>query len=134
MIFYLNKYKYIYLKMDDWLKDTQDFTEKKDPSGNTIPLTQTKLNKEANKESNIDINDAFDQVANHYVEYKNIQQSNQKPQVNKPQELSLDKNIQKNKKKKKFNQQKIRTSLNDEDDEYFDEYNDEYDDLVDKYK
>lgn len=122
--------------MDDWLKDTQDFSVKKDSSGNEIPLTQSKLNKENSK--NIDINDAFDQIANHYVEYKNVQQPTQKPQVNLPKETSVDKNIQNQKNeskknKKKFTQQKVRKQ-NDYEDDYDDEYNDEYDDLIDKYK
>lgn len=123
--------------MDDWLEDTQDFTNK-DSSGNLIPMTQSKLNKNDN---NLDINDAFDQVANHFVEYK-TPQAVEKPPVQVKQEISVDKNILNikeinKKKKKKFEQKKIITNnklkvkLNDE--EEYDDYNDEYDNLYDKY-
>lgn len=108
--------------MDNWLKDTQDFTEKKDTSGNSVQNTKSK---------NIDVNDAFDQIANHYVEYKtkdpiqNIQKPQEKPQVN-----SQVKNNKKPKQKKKSEPKKVYY----EEENFDDEYDDTFDNLYDKYK
>jgi hypothetical protein len=107
--------------MDDWLKDTQDFTKKKDISGNKLT-----------SEPNLDINDAFDQIANHFVEYKKPIQITQ-PQV-KLQEKPQVKTIPKLKQKKKMEPDKKIYNKYNEDENYDDEYNDAYDNLYDKYK
>jgi hypothetical protein len=109
--------------MDDWLKDTQDCTEKKDASGNKIISEPT-----------LDINDAFDQIANHFVEYKTPIQTIQ-PQVKlqvKLQEKLQVKTISKPKQKKKTDP--VKKIYENYDDEYDDEYDDKFDDLYDKYK
>ncbi len=117
--------------MDDWLEDTQNFLNKKQE------------NKPAEKKNNVeecDVNDAFNNIAKEYVEYKVPEKKIGEVKTEQKKDLSIDKKIEvakkeeNNKKNNKKNKQKKQTNntIYSDEEEYYDEYQD-YDDKYNKY-
>jgi hypothetical protein len=120
--------------MDDWLEDTQNFSNKK-----VEPKKENESKKEVNP-TNCDINDVFNNIAKEYVEYKLPEKKIGEVKTEQKKELSVDKklevakkeqNSKKNKKKNKQNNDKNNIAYSDEE-EYYDEYQ-EYDEKYNRY-
>ncbi len=120
--------------MDDWLEDTQNFSNKK-----VEPKKEIETKKE-NSSTDCDINDAFNNIAKEYVEYKLPEKKIGEVKTEQKKELSVDKKLEvakkeqnnkKNKKKNKQNNDKNNVMYSDEE-EYYDDYQ-EYDEKYNKY-
>lgn len=124
---------------NDWLEEEKRFCEYVDDfMGGNKQNTDEKVG--APKTDNKikvceDVNEAFNEIANHYVEYKKPQPKEEEKKIPENKESVQPSQSQQNQNKKKKNNKKSNQSnkpkINLDDDNYDEEYDDTYDDYYD---
>lgn len=122
---------------NDWLEEERRFCD--DFMGGNINnnlTTEEKVGAPKNSEDKNkikvceDINEAFNEIANHYEEYKKAEPKKEQQSATENKEAITVK-ADDNKKKKKNNKKINKPKINLDDDNYDDEYDDTYDNYYD---